>query len=242
MAKQLSSAHKATLAAGDAPAVTPAEARPIAATNQLRYVYMIKCSRKTTMKTYDNESFADCNSDELDQHFEDIDRTAVQGDGVWYYDQGNKHQHGSSEHITPPLHRMRGSAFSCRVLGNANGYALRVWKDLQANHPFEEEATAEEYKKAGCEQPGKGSSSSNASSRKRKAAADTDSAAAGSSDATDGSRAIFKQERLYVIDPWGADVRNIASSVLTVEVVQVAAETTAARREVAARRSPAVKP
>jgi hypothetical protein len=194
------------------------------------------------MKTYDNESFADCNSDELDQHFEDIDRTAVQGDGVWYYDQGNKHQHGSSEHINPPLHRMRGTAFSCRVLGNANGYALRVLKDLQANHPFEEEATAEEYKEAGCEQAFKDSSGGTGSNRKRKAAADSDSAAAGSSDATDGSRASFEQEKLYVIDPWGADVRNIASSVLTVEVVQVAAEATGLRQEVAVRRSPAVKP
>jgi hypothetical protein len=216
-----------------------------AAASSVQPVYAIKCSRKSKVLEYDDESFTDCYGPEIDDHAEEIDRAAAGGDGDWLYDMGNQWQHGT-KHETVGLLRNAGSLRVFKSKEEANGQAALVWLSLQANHPFpeappEEEEEEEEDKptrgkrksSSSSSSRGKGRSaaaSSSSSSRdgksrsssakgngKKAAAVDPDSFTSMTAD----GRASWKREQRFYVDPWLDDeLKNLCTSTLTVEVVE----------------------
>uniref|UniRef100_A0A383WPU2 Uncharacterized protein n=1 Tax=Tetradesmus obliquus TaxID=3088 RepID=A0A383WPU2_TETOB len=217
-----------------------------ATASSIQPMYAIRCSRKSEVLEYDDESFTDCWGQEVDDHQADIDDSAACGDGDWLFDAGSHLQH-RTDHSTAGLHRTAGTLRVFKSLEEANKQAALVWVSLQANHPFPEappegkgspgkEKEEEEEEEDNKPQKGKRKSSSSSrgaatssrkgsksksksSSAKRKqaAAVDPDNFKSMTAD----GRACWKREQRFYVDPWLDDeLKNLSSSVLTVEVVE----------------------
>jgi hypothetical protein len=107
----------------------------------LLLLLLLRCTRKSSLVEYDDDSFIDRWKDEITDAEEEINDSITYRDGVWLFDMGwdpAEECNFSEKHpADKPIARLSRSAGTVRAyssLAAANAAAALVWQSLQVNH------------------------------------------------------------------------------------------------------------
>ena len=152
--------------------------------------FVISCSRKSQLVDTDEHSYVDCYGDEVDAVDQEIGDAAEAGDGVWVYN------------YRQPQGTSNGHLLVFKTKEAANSHADTVWQQLYQDHPFDR-VYREDDDDEGEEEDESDDGEDASAFRELK---------------PDGC-VLWRREQQYIVDPFGADLKNIVSSTLIVEVV-----------------------